>query len=162
MEMKLFNSASFDEKFQKLLKNKKGKNAVKGRLDLEPIKFNAKAEFIIVFMNSLKLSAGITYKISFWENDSKVEDYFKLNHPKKKYVKTSSYKNRQKGGVVFLDEEVLDIHFLKSILSNHFNFEMAKTPSLNIRVQLSAELENYIILLDIYDDRGLDIYFISQ
>jgi len=38
---------------------------------------------------------------------------------------------------------------------------MAKEPSFNIRVQLSINTNNSIILLDIYDDRGFDIYFHS-
>jgi len=85
-----------------------------------------------------------------------------LNFPNKKYKKTSSYKNGKQPGNIFTDEEVLDISFLKLLLSNHFNFEMAKEPSLNIRVQLCVNLHSFIILLDIYDDRGFDIYFISQ
>jgi hypothetical protein len=161
MEMKLINSNNFDQNFQKLLKVKKGKNIAKGRLDLEPIKLKAKAELIALLMSSLKLSAGITYKVLFWEEDAKIENFFKLNFPNKKYVKASSYKNGKQAGVIFVDDEALDTPFLKSILNNHFNFEMAKEPSQNIRVQLCANLDNYIILLDIYDDRGLDIYHIS-
>lgn len=61
---------------------------------------------------------------------------------------------------IFIDDGILDISFLKSILNNHFNFEMAKEPSQNLRVQISVNLDNIIILLDIYDDRGFDIYYI--
>jgi hypothetical protein len=78
MDMKLISSNNFDQNFQKLLKIKKGKNIAKGRLDLDPIKLNAKAELIILILASLKLSAGITFKILFWEEDAKIEDFFKL------------------------------------------------------------------------------------
>ncbi len=160
MTIKVINSINFDQNFKKLLKVKKGKNIVKGRFDLEQIKLKDKAELIILLISSLKTIIGITYKVLFWEEDTIIENFFKLNFRNKKYEKASSYKNGKQAGVIFIDDEIFDISFLRVILNNHFNFEMAIEPSQNIRVQLCINLDSYIMLLDIYDDRGFDIYYI--
>ena len=83
-----------------------------------------------------------------------------MNFPNKRYEKVLSYKNGKRAGVIFIDDRILDESFLKSVLDNHFNFEMAKEPSQNLRVQICVNLNNIIMLLDIYDDRGFDIYYV--
>ncbi len=162
MELKCINSNNFDLKFRKLLKIKKGKNISYGRFDLESIKLNAKAELIILLISSLKSIISITYKILYWEENTKIENFFKLNFPNKNYEKKSPYNNGKQSGIIFINDEILDISFLRLLLNNHFNFEMAKEPSQNIRVQICVNLESYIMLLDIYDDRGFDIYYINR
>jgi len=159
MKTKVINSNNFDQNFTRLLKIKKGKNIVKGRFDLENIKFKNRTEFIINLILSINLIKCVTYKVLFWENDKKIESFFNANFPNKEYKKTLPYKNGKKEGVIFIDDKIIDVLFLKTILIHHFNFEMAKEPSFNIRVQLSINTNSSIILLDIYDDRGFDIYF---
>lgn len=160
METKIINSSNFDQNFKKLLKMKRGKGIASGRLCLESIKLKDKAELVILLISSLKSIIGITYKILFWEEDVKIERFLELNFPNKRYEKVLSYKNGKRAGVIFIDDGILDISFLKSILNNHFNFEMAKEPSQNMRVQISVNLDDVIMLLDIYDDRGFYIYYI--
>ncbi|WP_148626091.1 hypothetical protein [Aliarcobacter cryaerophilus] len=159
MKTKTINSNNFDQNFTRLLKIKKGKNILKGKFDLEHIQFKNKSEFIINLILSINSIQSITYKVLFWENDKTVENFFYINFPNKEYKKTLPYKNGKKAGVIFIDDKTIDVIFLKTILTNHFNFEMAKEPSMNIRVQLSIDTNNSNILLDIYDDRGFDIYF---
>ncbi len=161
MKTRIVNSSNFDQNFKKLIKVKKGRNVVNGRLCLELIKLENKVEFIIRLISSLKSIISITYRILFWEEDIKIENFLELNFLNKKYEKVLSYKNGKQAGCIFIDDDCLDISFLKSILSNHFNFEMAKEPSQNLRVQICVNLNNIIMLLDIYDDRGLDIYYIN-
>ena len=160
METRIINSSNFNQNFKKLLKIKKGRGIANGRLCIESITLKDKAEFVILLISSLKSIIGITYKILFWEEDVKIEKFLELNFPNKRYEKVLSYKNGKQAGAIFIDDGILDISFLKSILNNHFNFEMAKEPSQNLRVQISVNLDNIIILLDIYDDRGFDIYYI--
>ena len=160
METRIINSSNFNQNFKKLLKIKKGRGIANGRLCIESIKLKDKAEFVILLISSLKSIIGITYKILFWEEDVKIEKFLELNFPNKRYEKVLSYKNGKQAGAIFIDDGILDISFLKSILNNNFNFEMAKEPSQNLRVQISVNLDNIIILLDIYDDRGFDIYYI--
>lgn len=160
MEMENINSSNFDRNFKKLLKIKEGRDIASGRLCLESIKLKDKAELIILLISSLKSIIGITYKILFWEEDIKIEKFLELNFPNKRYEKVLSYKNGKQAGVIFIDDGILDVSFLKSVLDNHFNFEMAKEPSQNLRVQICVNLNNIIMLLDIYDDRGFDIYYV--
>ncbi len=162
MDLKIINSNNFDQNFKKLLKSKKGKNIAKGRFDIELIKIRAKEEFIIDLISSFNSIKCITYKILFWEKDKKIEDFFQMTFPNKNYKKVLSYKNDKQAGVIFIDDDMLDMFFLRLILNNHFNFEMAKEPSKNIRVQLCVNIDKYIVLLDIYDDRGFDIFYINR
>lgn len=159
METHIVNSSNFDRNFKKLLKNKRAKNIVNGRLNLELIKLKDKTELILLLLSSLKSITGITYKIFFWEKDVIIEEFFKLNFPKKNYDKVLPYKKGKKAGIIFSDDTILDIAFLKLLLDYHLNFEMAKEPSLNLRVQICINHDNFVTLLDIYDDRGLDIYY---
>ena len=161
MGTRIVSSSNFDQNFKKLLKIKKGKNIANGRLCLELIKLNDKAELLILLISSLKSIIGITYKILFWEEDTKIDSFLELNFPNKKYEKVSSYKNGKQAGIIFVDDRVLDISFLESVLNIHFNFEMAKEPSLNLRVQICVNLDNIVMLLDVYDDRGFDVYYVS-
>lgn len=160
METEIINSSNFNQNFKKLLKVKKGRAIASGRLCLESIKLKDKAEFVILLISSLKSIIGITYKILFWEEDVKIENFLEMNFPNKRYEKVLSYKNGKQAGVIFIDDGILDISFLKSVLNNHFNFEMAKEPSQNLRVQICVNLDSIIMLLDIYDDRGFNIYYI--
>ena len=79
---------------------------------------------------------------------------------KGRYTKARPYKNGARAGVIFIKEKAFDPNFLRSVLLHHFNFELAKEPSLNIRVQLAANnKEKFSILFDIYDDRGCYVYY---
>ncbi len=102
------------------LKIRRGKNIAKGRFDLESIKLKAKAEVIILLISSLKSIIGITYKVLFWEEDTKIEDFFKLNFSNKKYEKASSYKNGKEPGIVFIDDEIIDIDFFEVTIKQSF------------------------------------------
>ncbi|WP_310557032.1 hypothetical protein [Flavobacterium sp.] len=154
------DSENFDKSFKKLLQLKKGKNIVNGRFDLEPIKLEAKLDFIIHLLLSSNLIESLTYKILFWEETNKVESLIKSY--KKKYSTIISYNNGKLPGIIFINEDVLDVLFLKELLINHFNHEMAKNPSLSLRVQICINKEDYITLIDIYDDRGFDIYYLER
>lgn len=154
------DSENFDETFERLLEEKKGQNVIKGRFDIEPVELNEKLDFIIRLLLSFKSIAGFTYKILFWEKDNLVEGLLKSTK-EKVYKVATSYKNEELPGIIFVDSDTLDEPFLKALLTNHFNYEMAKDPSLNLRIQICVSHEGYKTLLDIYDDRGFDIYYLK-
>ncbi len=161
MVVEHITSKNFDKSLGELLKTKKADNVAKGRFDLEPIELTKKSSFIIDFLSSIKSIESLTYKILFWEKDSLIENFIKLNSSKDDSFKiTLSYKNDQPSGVAFLESKKIDKHFLKVLLDNHFNYEMAVDPSLNLRVQICINQKNIITVMDIYDDRGFDIYYI--
>jgi hypothetical protein len=161
MIQKKIDSKNFDVNFEKLLKTKKGRNVVKGRFDIEPIELEAKLDFIIHMLLSTKSFVSLTYKILFWEEGTRVQSLMK-SYKGKTYSTVSSYKNKEQPGVIFIEEKIIDELFIKELLINHFNYEMAKDPSLNLRVQICVDQEDYITLFDIYDDRGFDIYYLSR
>lgn len=162
MKTKLINSDNFDIRFKNLLRNKKKRDVLSGRFDLECINLKFKVDILIQFLSSFKPTESVVYKILFWENDIKIESFIKSCFPTKKYKVALSYKNRKVPGVIFIEEDTIDIKFINTLLTNHFNFEMAKEPSLNIRVQICISNSISIILLDIYDDRGFYLYFFGQ
>lgn len=118
-------------------------------------------DFITRLLLSFKSVLSLTYKILFWEKDSVVQRLIESNEQKIFEIGTS-YKNGEAPGVIFIDDGTLDETFLSTLLINHFNYEMAKDPALNLRVQICVNHENYITLLDIYDDRGFDIYYLES
>ena len=160
MSDKYIDAKNFDRHFKKLLKIKAGNNVVKGRFDMEAIVLDAKSDFIIQLLLSFKNILGITYKILFWEKDERIEALIKEKFYDKNYQITVSYKNGKLPGAVYVEDRIIDKNFLKEALNNHFNYEMAKDPALNIRVQICVNQVDFVILLDIYDDRGFDIYYL--
>ena len=155
------NSANFNKKLNNIFKTKEGKNIVKGRFDIEPIQLRYKADFLVSFVGSYKEIFGITYRILFWEKDEILKDFFNINFPAKQYRLDKTYKNGKIPGSIFVDEQSIDKIFLKILLDNHFNFEMAEKPSLNMRVQMCINTKDFIVLLDIYDDRGFYMYCLN-
>jgi hypothetical protein len=160
MIQKRIDSKNFDKNFENLLKTKKGKNILKGRFDIESSQLVKKIDFIIYLLSSIKLINGLTYKILFWEEVTPLQNLIEC-YIDKKYIMTIPYKNGKLPGVIFIDDKILDELFLKELLTNHFNYELAKDPSLNLRVQICVNQEDYLTLLDIYDDRGFDTYYVE-
>jgi hypothetical protein len=154
------NHNNFDENFKKILKQKKGKNIIRTRFYLEHSTIKFKINFLINYLNTISGFIAITYKILFWESDNKIINFLEENVSD--YNILSGYLNNKKPGIVYISHKTIDLKFLESILINHFNYEKAKEPSINIRLQFAIETDIQIILFDIYDDRGLDAYFIEK
>ncbi len=158
MISKFIDSKNFDQNFDQILRKKKGEDLMKGRYDIESIDLELKSSFIIQFLHSFEPIKGITYKILFWEEDKQLSKLFNSNCIKKEYQIINLYRNGETPGILFIDEKEFDEHFLEIILNNHFNYEFAVEPSLNMRLQICVNKINHIILFDIYDDRGFDTY----
>lgn len=159
MEKNIINAHNYDEYFANFLKKKKARNVLKGRFDLEYITLNRKSTHLIKFLSSFDEIIKITYKILFWDKNEVISDFLKKNNQYDLSTFKCSYRNGIKPGILFIEDKKIDHVFIKSLLDHHFNHELAKSPSLNIRVQICLNLKEQIILLDIYDDRGFDIYF---
>ena len=157
---KYIDAENFDSRLKKIIDSKKGKNLVKGRFDLESIDFTKRSSFIVNLILSLMEKAAITYKILYWENTTEIKKIFNNNLYRKKYRMSLEYKDGETPGVIFIDQRKLNKMFLKSLLDIHFNYEMAIDPSLNMRVQICINQKEIITVLDIYDDRGFDIYYL--
>jgi hypothetical protein len=153
------NSHNFDANFKKILLDKSGENFIRGRYDIEGIQLKNKSGFVIQMLHAIKEIKSITYKILFWETDKTINDFFNLNFNHKTYQIVANYTGKEIPGVLFVDDEKFDKNFTKVLLNTHFNYELAVSPSLDLRVQICINnVDNFIFLLDVYDDRGFDIY----
>lgn len=156
----MINSKNFEERLGKILKNRNKKEVVNGNINLENLKFSKRVEFIVKYISSLNAISKITYKISFWEENELMRKFLEINQSDKSYILDVLYKNGQKPGVVYIDNNKIDIKFIKALLINHFNHEMAISPSLSVGVCICINQEEFATVLDIYDDRGFHIYFL--
>lgn len=154
------DSKNFDRSLGRLLEEKKGQGVIKGRFDIEPVALEKKLDFIVQFFFSRRLIKSLTYKILYWEKDSLLLNLM-TSLCITNYWLNTSYKNGENPGVIYIDADTFDESIFRSVLSNHFNFEMAENPSLNLRVQICLNEESKIKLLDIYDDRGFDVYVLE-
>lgn len=160
MDEYFINHKNFDQKFKRILKQKKGRNVIRTRFYLENSTSKFKINFLIDYVNNIKKFVAITYKILFWENDSNIVKFLDGKVPD--YDMTTGYKNNKKAGEVYVSSKKVDLKLIESILIYHFNYELAKDPSFNIRLQFVVETDIQLILFDVYDDRGLDAYFIEK
>ena len=159
--MTLIDSQNFKDTFDKLLRNKKGDNIVTGRYDLESLKINDKILFIFEAFIKNKDVRGITYNLLYWEKDGLIKGFLD-SKKKENYLIFRNYSGEAIPGEILLDQKEIEFSFFQSLLINHFNHELALEPSINLRVQICINYKNKYLLLDIYDDRGFDIYYSPQ
>lgn len=161
MKQEMIDSSKFDTFFQNLLKVEKHNKTIIAKYDIEPVKQQEKIDFIEYIINSFKPFFSITYKILFWEKSEIIQQFIDSNK-EKTFLRLTNYKGGKDSGTVFVDDDYFDKTFFEALLINHFNFEMAEDPSMNIRVQICISSESKISIIDIYDDRGFNIYYLLQ
>jgi hypothetical protein len=145
--------------FMKLLRKRKPKNTLLSRFDLTNFSFNSRKNIILkILFIFLSNKINIVYRILFWEEIEKILSILNIDYKKDEVHIYKPYKNGQKPGILFIEDNKINIKFISNILHNHFNYEKAKEPSLNIRLQILSSSKSYIII-DIYDDRGFDLFF---
>jgi hypothetical protein len=161
MNVKHICSKNFDMNFTELLISKEKKNVIRGRFDITMVALDRKIKFILQLLSSFEI-IEVTYKILFWEQTEVVESFCQPYFGNKKYEISTSYSNKELPGVLYLEDDAINKIFLSVLLKNHFNYEMGELPALNIRVQICISQKDTSILLDIYDDRGFDVYYIPN
>lgn len=162
MTLQNIDYENIDEIFRQTLNRKPDRNNVKGIVNIEHISLNKKSQFVFEILSSFNVLSECTYRILFWERNDVIEDFFKLNFPKKEHVVYIPYQDKKLPGICIVHDIKIDEFFFKSLINNHFNFELAKEPSLCIRVQMCIHITGFKIFIDIYDDRGLYIYWQRQ
>lgn len=140
---------------------KKNKKSVCTRCDIEPIALIRKADFICNIIKSLE-AEYIICRILFWEKNEKIESFLQKHIPGNEYVVYKHYNNRMTPGICFVHASKDMIPFLRVLLANHFNFELAKAPSLSVRVQICINTKYLGFLLDVYDDRGFFMHILKN
>jgi|688.fasta_scaffold00269_19 hypothetical protein len=152
---------NFESQISKLLKNQKGKDIIIGRFDLTEVDFNYKPKILSQYLMSFKSVNSVTYKLLYWEKNETIKEFIKSN-TKSEFQITTLYRNGKLPGVLFINEKSMNEIFFNILILNHFNYEQALSPSLNIRVQLFLHQKNFITLMDIYDDRGFNVFLINN
>jgi len=163
MHEKFIDISNFDKIFNQILAIKRGVNVVYSRMILDGLAVSERVHFLVDYINSFKEITGLTYKVLIWEDDLKIVSIFNEFINQKNHIKIhNSYKNTEIPGEIFYSEKIVDENLLRRLISMHFNFEHAIEPSFNARLQICINRENNNILLDIYDDRGCDVYFLCR
>lgn len=160
MKLKIISSKNFDDYFKNIFEDKKKNDVISGRYDFESIEVNNKINFLFKKFIDVPNFESLTFKILYWEKDNIIEEFFNSNDIND-YLITNNYLGEEKPGEVFIDNKKFNNIFFDNLLVNHFNYEKALEPSINIRVQICINYEDCLSLLDIYDDRGLNVYYIG-
>ncbi len=129
------------------------------RYYLEKYKFNLRIGFISKLLLNEDYD-NYVIELKFWENDefilSKMKDY---NY---NCTLVRTYKNGQTPGILAVEGKKVDLTNLGAILLNHFNYELAEKPALNIGIILYLESADFLKVYDFYDDRGFTISYYSN
>ena len=136
------------------------KNNVIQNLDLQFLNTNEeKKDFIYELLFSLKKDDRVIIRVLFWEKECKIEKLLQdMSHETCIIYKT--YDNKDIPGILFIDTNLIQYRKnISDLLMQHLNFELAIEPSLNIRVQILLNKNVNPLILDIYDDRGLNLVF---
>lgn len=163
MHKDVINILNFDKVFDPILFNKKGNNVVYGRLVFDELSLSNRINFLVDNITLTNGITGIVYKLLFWEDDINIINSFKMFDIQERELHLhKSYINTDIPGEIFYNEDFINTKLLQGLINLHFNFEHAIEPSFNARLLICLNRKNGIILFDIYDDRGCDVYFLCQ
>ncbi len=120
---------------------------------IEYLNFDEKTSAIESYFNN---STFIKLKLYFWEPDCQILQYIKNFNCD--FILLKSYKGRVKPGVVLISFKELDIVFIRNLLFNHFNKDFSRNPCLDIRPYFLIQNKTNNIVLEVYDDRGFNVF----
>lgn len=152
----------FKKLYSKIKSNAYSRKTTKVNISFEHLSTTGKITLIRNLFLSNRKVESINFGILSWEPDAIIEKAISLNNKKNILNKISTYKNGKKPGFFFISDHALDNAFLSTLLTNHFNFEKGARPALNIKVLIYLVCSNCKFFIDIYDDRGLNFYYIPK
>ena len=144
----------------RILQKKIKKNVLNCFCNLENISQNKRTDLMLNEIKNNKATDRILIRIIFWEDTNFIVKYLKTIDDKFELI--SEYSGEKQGGLILNQFNDNNFSVLKSILISHFNYELAKKPSLNIRLQICVPCEEFKVLYDIYDDRGFYKYLVQN
>ena len=155
----------FDIKFSKILKTKISPEIGRIRIFLEEISdTKLKVLFFQKFVARFAEHESFFVKLLFWESPEEFIEKVLLSKFDASKIKIIRQKSDDFSDpcVVWFHGDKLDSVLLYEIILWHFNFELAESPSANMRVQFSLTESGNQILWDVYDDRGCDVYWLKE
>lgn len=122
--------------------------------DVENFDFYNKINKINEFFSD---SLSVHLKLYYWEPDSQIHTYIRnFNYD---FENLKLYHKRSLPGVALVRLRNNDSVFIQNILFNHFNKEFSLNPCLDIRPYFLIHKKTSLLLLEIYDDRGFNVFF---
>lgn len=157
MNTKIVTGNNFDDCFDKILNRKRKSNVVRISHDLENLSYKKKKEFVAYKMKGFE-NCSVIYKILFWDDFSKIQNILN-RYEFQKIVIDRQYKGKVRPGVLYLENDSLNIEFLNQVINLHFNFEVAsKRNFIQMKLYLALLHNNTTHLFNFYDDRGFYEY----
>lgn len=121
--------------------------------DIESMSFDDKMNTIETYF---KNSNYIEIKLYYWEPDGLIQQYIRnFNYD---FLLLKSYKGRTKPGAVLISLRVMDVIFIRNLLFNHFNKDFSRNPYMEIRPYFLIQNQENVIVLEVYDDRGFNVF----
>ena len=59
-------------------------------------------------------------------------------------------------------DEYLDVNFFRTLIKKHYGYELGKTDSLSLDLIFLFEKDKDVVICHLYDDRGFQIFYLSQ
>lgn len=148
----------YNELFNTMLEND-NTNVVKGRFNIENLSIQQKADYIFDLIKSFSTDYKIC-RILFWEKDEKIMCFIK-KYAKKNCHILNCYQGKDVPGICILNINEETSSLLKKILISHLGFELGEDFSINVRLQIYIKKEELRIIIDVYDDRGFNMYILD-
>ena len=147
---------------QKVIYRKVRRNIAWAEYDLQWISFNRKIDFALNRLKQISFSR-LKVIISFWEESEVVLKILRKNQTSN-YSLIRNYKRGCKtpGLLEIYFDEYLDVNFFRTLIKKHYGYELGKTDSLSLDLIFLFEKDKDVVICHLYDDRGFQIFYLSQ
>ncbi|MGS4345509.1 hypothetical protein ACKUSY_07935 [Myroides odoratus] len=150
------NYHSFLEIYYNRKKHELDDKFIWSRYYLDDYSFDKRVGFVTEFVKD-DLKKEFLLEIKFWENTQTVVNLLK-EVQEESYI-VEEYKGGEAPGILVIQDCNLNKVFFTQLVQFHYNFELAKSPSLNIKLLLFIDTVSYLKVYDFYDDRGFLVNF---
>lgn len=144
----------------KLLDSFESEGIFGARFHLDNIEHEDKAIKVTKFIQTFKAREGIIFRILIWQRSEDVCEFLSEFCQIHSVNLLRDYSGKKAPGIIEFQRSEMSFEQLRNLVSGHFNFEMALSPALNMRIQIKIASDTSVVFFDIYDDRGLNFFVI--
>ncbi len=151
-----FNYENCVQIFKDYKKYEKQESLVWCRYYLDDYKFENRVRFVL---NMIKphVNGNFIMEVKFWDKNTIIKDFF--HESTNKYYIQREYRSNKTPGLVIMEDNNLNLKFFEKLLINHYNYEKALDPALNVKILLFVNYNNFLLVFDFYDDRGFIVNY---
>lgn len=150
-----------NEHIEEIISNKTNKDVLKLRCDIEQLEVNGKIDRIFSLLEYFDEPSQIIYRIDFWQSSDEIIELIESRG----MVECTMLKEYEKDavpGVILLETKSIRDDIMRELLFRHFNYELARVPAFNMKIQLLLAKNGRTCVFNFYDDRGFDTYFVNR